>query len=98
MTIDPSSERSRKQDALIMWGYILAALEVLCCCCPGGFALVSLVLGIVAYVRGDQRGKWVILVAIIILILSGTLKLTGTWQKQLHQWIPPEYQGPWVNI
>lgn len=95
--IEPTRPSSNNTDALILWGYILAGLSLFCCCCPYALALPSLVMGIVAYSRGDQRGKWVIIASVIALILSGAFKLTGVSDHQIHRWVPPQYQGPWMN-
>ncbi|MHB1457467.1 MAG: hypothetical protein ACYC0V_11200 [Armatimonadota bacterium] len=97
--IEPEKPASNYTNALILWGYILAGLTIIACCCPcpSLYGLASLTLGIVAYSRGDQRGKWVIIAAIVALILTGALKFTGVTDHQIHRWVPPQYQGPWVN-
>lgn len=95
--IEPTRPASGNTDALILWGYILSGLSLFCCCCPAALALPALALGIIAYWRGDQRGKWVIIAAVIALVLTGALRLTGASQRQMHRWVPPQYQGPWIN-
>ena len=94
----PSFKQTNKQDALIIWGYILSAVGILFCCCTPLFALPALAMGILAYARGDNRGKGVIIAAVIAIVISGILLGSGTSQRQIHRWVPPQYQGPFINI
>lgn len=81
-------------DSLILWGWIFAALSLVCCCCPLVFAVPAIILGAIAYSRGDQRGLWVIIAGVVALILGGALGFTARTQR----WFPGTDRipgGPW---
>ena len=82
-------------DSLIIWGFILAALGLVCCCCGQIFSVVAIILGAIAYGKGDHRGMWVIIAgAIAFLITSG---LGASYVLVPHMW-PHQFRHPdWMN-
>ena len=86
-------------NTLIIIGWISVGIGLLgvCCCCSWLFAPLAIVLGAIAYSRGDQRGLWVLIAGIVVLIIGSG----ATWAMfRSHRW--PEYwerfpnmPGPW---
>ena len=76
-------------------GFILAALGLVCCCCGQIFSVVAIILGAIAYGKGDHRGMWVIIAgAISFLITSG---LGASYVLMPHMW-PHQFRHPdWMN-
>lgn len=56
---------------LIIVGWVLVALSFLCCCCGPVFAIPAIILGVIAYSRGDQRGLWIIIAGAVALFYAG---------------------------
>jgi len=85
-------------NTLIILGWVFVGLSVLgyCCCCPLFFGPVAAILGGIAYSRGDQRGLWILIAAIIIFILTVGLVVLGDvyhWPSPLDRF--PDIPGPW---
>jgi uncharacterized membrane protein HdeD (DUF308 family) len=71
-------------------------LGFLACCCGPLFAIPGIILGIVAYSKGDQRGLWIIIVGVVALVVGGGLNafwaFSHAWSPYFrHQWM----NGPW---
>lgn len=80
----------------VLLGFILAALALLCCCCPPLFAIPSIVLGAIAYSRGDRRGLWVIIAGTFALFGGVLISLFGhSFQRQ---WVPDFAPAPWRRV
>lgn len=80
----PMYRSGRSADNLITLGYVLGGISypaMLCCCCgciSPIFSLAGIILGAVSESQGDKRGRWVILVgAISLLLFGGGSVLTG---------------------
>ena len=85
-------------NAYILWGFILAGLGFVCCCCGPLFSIPAIILGAIAYSRGDQRGLWVIIAGAAALVLCGGANIFGIASGNYNQWIPNGPQnlpGPW---
>jgi hypothetical protein len=61
----------RDTNTLIIVGWVLVAMSFLCCCCGSIFAIPGIILGIIAYSRGDQRGLWIIIAGSVALFYTG---------------------------
>lgn len=83
-------------NTLVTWGYVLSILSLFCCCCPYALAIPGLILGIVAYSRGDRRGLWIIIISVTSLVLGGVLNLTG-YTNDMRMRLPERYRGPWMT-
>ena len=85
-------------DSLIIWGFILAALGLVCCCCGQIFSVAAIVLGAIAYGRGDQRGMWVMIAGAVSFLISSGIGATYMLVPQMwpHQFRPHDWMnGPW---
>lgn len=85
-------------DAYITWGFILAALGFVCCCCGQLFAVASIILGAIAYGKGDQRGMWVMIAGAVSLLISGGAGVSYLFVPHMwpHQFRPHDWMnGPW---
>lgn len=93
---EPTPVAPQNTNALITWGFVMAGLGLVCCCCSPLFSIAAVVLGIIAYTRGDQRGMWVIIAGVVAFILGGGIGFT-VWQNP-HRWQPyfqHQFPGPW---
>ena len=77
-------------NTLIILGWVFVGLSIVCCCCPGVFAIPGIILGIVAYTRGDQRGLWIIIAGVILLLIGGTLGII----LRPYRWYVPYQRWP----
>lgn len=88
-------------ETLITLGFVFAGLGLIgfCCgCCSWLFSITAIVLGAIAYSKGDSRGLWVIGLAALGLILSVVISLISLpFQQQFRSW-PGPFPGPWRNI
>jgi len=84
-------------NAYIIWGFVLAAVGFFCCCCPPIFAIPAIILGAIAYSKGDQRGVWVIIAGIIALIGGGIMSWAVKPFERLPQ-IQHQFPGPWRRV
>lgn len=88
-------------ETLVIIGFVCAGLGLLgwcCCCCSWPFSIAAIVLGAVAYSKGDNRGLWVIGLAALGLILSVVISLISLpFQQQFKSW-PGPLPGPWRHI
>jgi len=90
----PPTQRPRDTDALVIWGFVLAGLGLFGCCCLPIFEIPAIILGAIAYSRGDQRGLWVIIAAVVVLLAGGALSIT----LKPHRWVPyfeDRWPGQW---
>lgn len=87
----PTPPPPRETDPYIIWGFVLAGLGLFCCCCPALFAIPSIILGAIAYSRGDQRGLWVIIAGVVALLGGFGLRFAAAPFR--HQWEPWVPQG-----
>ena len=95
----PPSVPPSNTDALILWGFVLAGIGLFCCCCTPVFAIPSIILGAIAYSRGDQRGLWVIIAGVVALL--GGITLSSISAPFSHRWmpnLPGNFPGPWRRI
>ncbi|MCX6376629.1 MAG: hypothetical protein NTU88_11450 [Armatimonadetes bacterium] len=83
-------------NALITWGFVMAGLGLVCCCCGPLFSIAAIVLGIIAYSRGDQRGMWVIITGAVTFFLGGGIGFTYLRRPQIWQpYFQHQFPGPW---
>lgn len=95
----PSPPPPSDTNSLIIIGWISVGIGLVgaCCCCSWVFAPLAIVLGAIAYSKGDQRGLWVLIAGIVVLILGGG----GTWALfRTNRWPGywdrlPNIPGPW---
>ena len=80
-------------NTLIILGWVFVVLGLFCCCCPPLFAIPGIVLGIIAYSKGDQRGLWVIIAGAIVLVAGGALSFTF----KPHRWVP-YFEREWPSV
>jgi hypothetical protein len=98
----PQAAPQRNTDAFILWGFISAAVGFFgfcCCCCPSIFGIVAIVLGAIAYSRGDQRGMWVIIAGAVALLAGSGISIGAG--PMIHRWapqLPYDIPGPWRRI
>ncbi len=90
----PSSQPSAGTRGFIIAGFVFAALSLVCC--PFLFGIISIVLGAIAYNRGDRMGFWVIIAGGIAMILSAImlglfLRLEGDFTKFYGTWPGPKF-------
>ena len=90
----------RDTDNLVLWGFILAGLGFFgcCCCCAPLLSIGAIVLGAMAYSRGDQRGMWVIIAGAVALLSGGVSLLWLPWGNRTGPWngpFPDGIPGPW---
>lgn len=95
----------RDTDNLVLIGFICAGIGLFgcCCCCSWAFAVAAIVLGAMAYSRGDQRGLWVIIAGAAALVLGIVIPLVSAPFRQFQgPWpggrFPGPIPGPWRNI
>ncbi len=96
--IEPDRRAARDTDVFVVLGFIFAALGFTCCCCGPLFAIPSIVLGAIAYSRGDRRGLWVIIAGAVALLAGGGFGVFGYRSVPYHHWGPDRWQGPWQNV
>jgi len=99
--IPPGSRQDT--DTLVIIGFMLAGLGLFgcCCCCSPLLSVAAIVLGAMAYSRGDNRGLWVIIAGAAALILGIVIPLvTAPFQQFRGPWrnFPGPIPGPWRNI
>jgi len=85
----PPGPPRRDTDNLITLGWILVILGFFFCCCGPLFSIPGIILGAIAYSRGDQRGLPIIIVGAVALLFGGGSNLF--WG--LH-W-GPRMRTPW---
>lgn len=96
--VPPASRRDT--DNLVLWGFILAGLGLFgcCCCCGPLLSIGAIVLGAMAYSRGDNRGMWVIIAGAVSLLSGGVSLLWLPWGNRTGPWngpFPGPIPGPW---
>ena len=76
-------------NTLIIVGWALVAMSFLCCCCGSVFAIPAIILGIIAYSRGDQRGLWIIIAGSVALLYTGGAGIFfGANQDRFQPYLP----------
>lgn len=89
-----SSQSSASTRGFIIAGFIFAALSLVCC--PFLFSTISIVLGAIAYFRGDRMGFWVIIAGGLAMILGAImiglfLRLGGDFTRVYGTWPGPKF-------
>lgn len=89
-------------ETLVTLGFVFGGLGLIgfcCCCCSWPFSITAIVLGAVAYSKGDNRGLWVIVLAAVGLILSAVISVISLpFQQQFKGPWPSPIPGPWRHI
>ena len=85
----PPPAPSQDTKIFIILGFVFAALGVLCCPILG---IAGIVLGAIAYSRGNQTGVWVIVANVVGLAIA--LAIGVMWQQMFKQGRMP-WTGPW---
>jgi membrane protein DedA with SNARE-associated domain len=76
-------------NTFVILGFVFGGLSFICCCCSPIFAIPAIILGAVAYSRGDRRGLWVIILGVAGLVLgSGAGFFWGYYSKPYYHWMP----------
>lgn len=82
--------RPADMTTLVVIGFVLAAFSILCCFPLG---IVSVILGAIAYAKGDGRGIWVIAAGVIGTIIGAVLLgLIASLARELPT------RAPWPGI
>jgi hypothetical protein len=93
----------RDTETLVIVGFVLAGLGLIgcCCCCSPLFSVAAIVLGAIAYSKGDNRGIWVIVAGAVALLSGGVSLIWAPWGRHGGPWngpFPRGFPGPWRNI
>jgi hypothetical protein len=89
-------------ETLVIVGFVCAGLGLMgCCCgcCSWVLSITAIVLGAIAYSKGDNRGMWVIIAGAVALV-AGVVPTVVSLPFQ-HRFNPPwpgPFPGPWRNI
>ena len=93
--------RSRQDtETLVIVGFVLAGVGLFgcCCCCSPLCSIAAIVLGAIAYSRGDNRGMWVIIAGAVTLLIGFIPLLWMPFGQQFKGPWPGGFPGPWRHI
>jgi hypothetical protein len=85
----PPARSSGDTSIFVILGFVCAGLAFLCC--PWLFGVAAIVLGIIAYTRGNPLGAWVIAAGAVALVI-GTVIGVLVGAKMFSQG-----QSPWMR-
>jgi len=77
-------------ETLVVLGFVFGGLGLIgfCCgCCSWVLSITAIVLGAIAYSKGDNRGLWVIILGAVALIASVIVQVLALPFQQ--------FKGPW---
>lgn len=92
-SVPPTASRSETETIVIL-GFVLAGLGLFgCCCCFSSLAeVIAIVLGAIAYSRGDRRGLWIIIIGVVVLVISAGANIFWISSPEI---LPREMPRPW---
>ncbi|MHB0913891.1 MAG: hypothetical protein ACYC2Y_10695 [Armatimonadota bacterium] len=64
----PIPTRGGDTQIFVILGFIFAGLSIFCC--PPIFGIAAIVMGIIAYTRGNPLGLWVIIAGVVGLVIG----------------------------
>jgi hypothetical protein len=66
----PDTRRTDDSHTYVILGFVFAGIALLCC---PVFAIAAIVMGAVAYSKGNQTGLWIIIIGVLELVGAGIL-------------------------